>query len=75
MFFTTMGNLNFSKETVVCTDKRLPSELKNLKLSDLKNFGNFQKPLLYSQQMTMQALGNATSGSFETWNGTAFARL
>ena len=38
MFFISLRNLNSSTDTVVCRDKRLPSELKNLKLSDSKIF-------------------------------------
>ena len=35
-FFSKLTNLNFSEDTVLCRDNRLPTELKNLKLSGLK---------------------------------------
>ena len=44
IFFTTLSNLNFPKDTVVCRDKRLPSEMKNLKVSDSKFSETFKNP-------------------------------
>ena len=43
-FFSKLTNLNFSQDTVACTENRLPTELENLKISGLKALGNFQKP-------------------------------
>ena len=69
ILFTKFRSVKISKHTVVCRDNILPSELKNLKFSELK----FSKPTTVEPTEDDASLMPCYESI--VWNGTDFARL